>query len=312
MDQDGRDRFEIPKEVRSMAEASFDQARKAFDTFLSTAQKTATTIEGKGETVRTGAKDISAKAITFAEKNVAASLDYAEKLLHAKDLSEVMRLHSEYVQAQMRALAEQASEVQTELLMVTPYFIPSPEELRLLKEERDRKARVRILTNSLAAAPSVEAYSGYIHYRVGLLQQGVELYEVRALLGNTRGSGQTKAISRHGNYGLHAKLFVFDRKVAFVGSMNFDQRSKHLNTEIGVLISSPELSREIAARFDALTQLDNAYTVTLDDGAAGKPRLVWKTQEDGKVIEYRKEPARDEWQRLKVKFLSAIPLDKEL
>jgi putative cardiolipin synthase len=162
------------------------------------------------------------------------------------------------------------------------------------------------------AAPNTEAHSGYIHYRVGLLQRGVELYEVRALLGNTRGSGQSKAISRHGNYGLHAKLFVFDRKVAFVGSMNFDQRSKHLNTEIGVLISSPELSREIAARFEALTQLDNAYTVTLDGGAAGKPRLVWKTQEDGKVIEYRKEPARNEWQRLKVKFLSAIPLDKEL
>jgi putative cardiolipin synthase len=211
-----------------------------------------------------------------------------------------------------KALAEQAGEVKTELLMVTPYFIPSPDELQLLKEERDRNARVRILTNSLAAAPNTEAHSGYIHYRVGLLQQGVELYEVRALLGNTRGSGQSKAISRHGNYGLHAKLFVFDRKVAFVGSMNFDQRSKHLNTEIGVLISSPELSREIGARFDALTQLDNAYTVTLDDGAVGKPRLVWKTQEDGKLIEYRKEPARNEWQRLKVKFLSAIPLDKEL
>jgi putative cardiolipin synthase len=211
-----------------------------------------------------------------------------------------------------KALAEQAGAVKTELLMVTPYFIPSPDELQLLKEERDRNARVRILTNSLAAAPNTEAHSGYIHYRVGLLQRGVELYEVRALLGNTRGSGQSKAISRHGNYGLHAKLFVFDRKVAFVGSMNFDQRSKHLNTEIGVLISSPELSREIAARFEALTQLDNAYTVTLDGGAAGKPRLVWKTQEDGKVIEYRKEPARNEWQRLKVKFLSAIPLDKEL
>jgi cardiolipin synthase C len=211
-----------------------------------------------------------------------------------------------------KGLAEQASAVKTELLMVTPYFIPSPDELRLLKGERDRNARVRILTNSLAAAPNVEAHSGYIHYRVGLLQQGVELYEVRALLGNTRGSGQTKAISRHGNYGLHAKLFVFDRKVAFVGSMNFDQRSKHLNTEIGVLISSPELSNELAARFEALTQLENAYTVTLDKGESGKPRLVWKTKEDGKVIEYRKEPARNEWQLLKVKFLSVIPLDREL
>jgi putative cardiolipin synthase len=211
-----------------------------------------------------------------------------------------------------KGLAEQASAVKTELLMVTPYFIPSPDELSLLKGERDRNARVRILTNSLAAAPNVEAHSGYIHYRVGLLEQGVELYEVRALLGNTRGSGQTKAISRHGNYGLHAKLFVFDRKVAFVGSMNFDQRSKHLNTEIGVLISSPELSSEIAARFEALTQLENAYTVTLDKAASGKPRLVWRTKEDGKVIEYRKEPARNEWQLLKVKFLSAIPLDREL
>jgi putative cardiolipin synthase len=211
-----------------------------------------------------------------------------------------------------KALAEQASEVKTELLMVTPYFIPSPDESRLLKEERGRNARVRILTNSLAAAPSVEAHSGYTHYRVELLQEGVELYEVRALLGNARGSGQTKGISRHGNYGLHAKLFVFDRKVAFVGSMNFDQRSKHLNTEIGLLISSPELSREIAARFEALTRLDNAYTVTLDEGTTGHPQLVWKTQQDGKVMEYRKEPARNEWQRLKVKFLSALPLDKEL
>jgi phasin len=110
MDQDGRDRFEIPKEVRSMAEASFDQARKAFEHLLAGAQQTASTIEGKGETVRAGAKEITTRAVSFAEKNLAASLDYAEQLLHAKDLSEVMRLHGEYVQAQMKALAEQASE----------------------------------------------------------------------------------------------------------------------------------------------------------------------------------------------------------
>ena len=58
-----------------------------------------------------GAKDVSAKAFSYAEKNVQASLDYAQALLHAKDLAEVMRLHREYVQAQMRALAEQASEM---------------------------------------------------------------------------------------------------------------------------------------------------------------------------------------------------------
>src|SRR6202047_3350080 len=111
MSENGHDRFEIPKEMRSMAEASFDQARKAFEKFLTSAQAAAGSLEERSATVRAGAKDIRAKAISYAEKNVQASLDYAQSLLHAKDLTEVMRLHSEYVQTQMRALAEQASEM---------------------------------------------------------------------------------------------------------------------------------------------------------------------------------------------------------
>ena len=111
MSEEGRDRFEIPKDMRSMAEASFDQARKAFEKFLATAQQAAGSLEERGATVRAGAKDISNKAITNAERNVQASLDSAQSLLKAKDASEVMKLHSEYVQAQMRALAEQASEM---------------------------------------------------------------------------------------------------------------------------------------------------------------------------------------------------------
>jgi phasin len=108
MNQDGQ--FEIPNEMRSMAEASVDQARQAFEKFVATAQQTAGSIEERGASVRAGAKDISAKAMSYAEKNVQASLDYAQSLLHAKDLPEMMRLHGDYVQAQMRALAEQASE----------------------------------------------------------------------------------------------------------------------------------------------------------------------------------------------------------
>ena len=111
MSEDGHSRFEIPKEMRSMAEASVDQARKAFEKFVASAQATAGAIEARGATVRAGGRDISAKAISFAEKNMQASLDYAQALLHAKDLSEVMRLHSEYVRSQMRSLAEQASEM---------------------------------------------------------------------------------------------------------------------------------------------------------------------------------------------------------
>ena len=111
MAEDRRDRFEVPKEMRSMAEASVTQARKTFERFLDSAQATAGTLEERGATVRAGARDIGAKAIAYAEKNVQTSLDYAQSLLHAKDLSEVMRLHSEFVQAQMRNLAEQANEM---------------------------------------------------------------------------------------------------------------------------------------------------------------------------------------------------------
>jgi len=104
-------RFEIPQEMRSMAEASFDQARKAFESFLGQAHQTASTLTGTSEAARANAKDITAKAISFAEKNVQASLSYAQQLVHASDLTDVMRLHSEYVQAQMKTLAEQASEM---------------------------------------------------------------------------------------------------------------------------------------------------------------------------------------------------------
>jgi len=111
MSDDGRDPFAIPKDMRSMAEASFDQARKTFEKFIAGAQATAGSLDSRGETVRAGAREISAKAVSNAEKNVQVSLDYAQSLLKAKDLSEVMRLHSEYVTGQMRSLAEQASEM---------------------------------------------------------------------------------------------------------------------------------------------------------------------------------------------------------
>ena len=111
MAEGARDRFEIPKGMRDMAEASVGQARKTFEKFLENVQATAGTLEERGASVRAGAKDIGTKAIAYAEKNVQASLDYAQSLLHAKDFAEVMRLHSEYVQAQMRTLAEQANEM---------------------------------------------------------------------------------------------------------------------------------------------------------------------------------------------------------
>jgi len=111
MSDDGRDPFAISKDMRAMAEASFEQVRKAFDKFMESARTTAGNIEERRDTVRAGAKEIGSKAVAYAEKNVQASLDHAQSLLKAKDVPEVMKLHSEYVQSQMRSLAEQASEM---------------------------------------------------------------------------------------------------------------------------------------------------------------------------------------------------------
>ncbi|MCE3257519.1 MAG: hypothetical protein K0Q64_1602 [Nitrobacter vulgaris] len=106
MSNQGR-HFEVSNEMQSLAEAGFEQARKALDG----AQQTANSIEGRNEAVRDSVRDISSKAISFAQQNMTASLDYAEQLLRARDLAEVMRLNTEYVQGQMKALTEQASEI---------------------------------------------------------------------------------------------------------------------------------------------------------------------------------------------------------
>ncbi|MGZ4958918.1 MAG: phospholipase D family protein [Methylomonas sp.] len=209
------------------------------------------------------------------------------------------------------AVLKAAQEVQSELLMITPFLIPGGEGMQLFKDLRRRNARIRILTNSLESAQVPLAQAGYMHYRIPLLEEGVELYEIRSILGDAKGDGPSA--SRQENYSLHAKLFVFDRKKVFIGSMNFDLRSMHLNTEIGLIIDSPVLAQQIAARFESMVQPDNAFALALrPNEAGGSPTLLWRTEEGGKAVEYDTEPARNSWQRLKAHALSLLPLDDEL
>jgi putative cardiolipin synthase len=204
-------------------------------------------------------------------------------------------------------IARTLDQVQSEFLMITPYLVPTSEEMQLLHALRARNVRVAILTNSLNSTNELSAHAGYMHYRRQLLEEGVELYEVRALLGPTsRGSGQTRALSRYGNYGLHAKLLIFDRKSIYAGSMNFDQRSRLLNTEVGVIIESPELAAQTAARFEAMTRPESAYVVSLKPGGTGSS-IVWRTLEHDRPVEYTREPSDSLLRRLQAKFLLLLP-----
>ncbi len=213
-----------------------------------------------------------------------------------------------------RPVANVAAAVQSELLMISAYLIPGDEGMQIFNTLRQHNVRVRILTNSLESTTVVLAHAGYMHYRVPLLVSGVELFEVRSLLGNSRGSGQTPAISRFGTYSLHGKLFVFDRQRVFVGSMNFDQRSMHLNTEIGLIIDSPELAQQVARRFEAMVQPENSYAVALRKPETGQPKdaLEWRTSEGGQAKVYDEEPARSSWRRFEAHALSLVAPDSEL
>ena len=95
--------------------------------------------------------------------------------------------------------------------------------------------------------------------------------------------------------------------------MNFDRRSLRLNTELGVLIDSPELARQVIARFNAIAQPANAYVPMLaPPDASGKQTLVWRTEEDGKLVELTSEPMGDLMKGVKTNLLTLLPLDAEL
>ncbi|HET9692842.1 MAG TPA: phospholipase D-like domain-containing protein, partial [Steroidobacteraceae bacterium] len=105
--------------------------------------------------------------------------------------------------------------------------------------------------------------------------------------------------------GLHAKTFAVDRSRIFVGSFNFDQRSARLNTEMGLVIDSPTLARQLAERFDAAAPV-GAYEVRL--GPDGRS-LEWIERTATGETRYDTEPGTTWFQRRSVDFYSILPID---
>jgi phasin len=105
--------YEIPTEMRDFAEKSVEQARKAIDGFLSAAQKTVDTIETSADTMQASTKDLTRKTLSYAEQNIAAAFDLAQRLVRAKDPQEAMQLQAEYVRSQFAAMQAQMREFGT-------------------------------------------------------------------------------------------------------------------------------------------------------------------------------------------------------
>jgi len=110
-DKDGMPHFEVPAELRTMTEKSMEQARVAFNAFMSAAQQAVSHFEGHAKAVQAGAKEVSEKAMSYAERNVANTLAFADRLVRAKDIQQVIALQTEFAQSQMKELAAQAKEL---------------------------------------------------------------------------------------------------------------------------------------------------------------------------------------------------------
>jgi putative cardiolipin synthase len=190
-----------------------------------------------------------------------------------------------------------------EIFIFTPYFIPRKRGIELAQQLRDKGIRVVVITNSLATNNHTAVHSAYASYRKDLLKAGVELWEARADAAKvTTDDGQ----SQLQHLTLHTKGILIDKKRIFVGSLNLDPRSIDINTEMGLLIDSPEMGAMLTE--SALSGIpDMAYRLQLGDDN----KITWHATIDGKQVIETKEPQTSGWRRFQAWFLKIAP-EKQL
>ena len=195
-----------------------------------------------------------------------------------------------------------------ELLIVSAYFVPTKNGSNALAGMALRGVDVRVLTNSYASTDVGAVHAGYAKHRKLLVEAGVRLFEVPAPQDEPKTARKfvrTGSRERAGPPGstLHAKAFSVDGTRLFVGSLNFDPRSFSLNTELGIVIDSDALAKQMRAAFDD-TIARNTYRVVLDGGELG-----WIDARDDDPVVERVEPGTSFASRMLVRILERFPID---
>jgi putative cardiolipin synthase len=195
----------------------------------------------------------------------------------------------------------------SEMLLLTPYFVPSKDDRAALVSMAGRGVAVKIATNSLASTDQPAVNSAYGPMRKELLAGGVQLYEVkpRAQVPQTSAQDTSKGVT------LHAKSFVVDGRYTFIGSMNLDQRSAKLNTEQGMVVDSPALAQAVSQYFATVTLPANAWRLAREDkgGDGGGGQILWIDEKDGKPRTTDHEPEVGPLRRTEVMLLKLLPID---
>ncbi len=247
------------------------------------------------------------KRSAFLEQLVGGSLplEWARARFVSDDPAKVMGTAAPEANIAFK-LRDILGEPQRSLDLVSPYFVPGKEGTAAFVDLAKKRTRTRILTNSLEATDVAAVHAGYAKWRKPLLESGVTLYELRREATDEpsrekRGSGSGIGSS---DASLHAKTFGVDGNRVFVGSFNFDQRSIHLNTEMGMVIDSPALATRLTETLDR-TLPTRAYEVKLDDRGS----VIWLERRGDQVIRHEKEPGTSWFKRAAVKALSWLPID---
>jgi putative cardiolipin synthase len=201
---------------------------------------------------------------------------------------------------------------ESDLILISGYFVPTAEGCAELGDLRRGGARVRVLTNSFAATDVGLVHVGYAPCRKPLLEHGVELFEMPApndapkkTTAKFIRSGSMRA-RRFSGKSLHAKVYIVDRRQLYVGSANFDPRSARLNTELGLFIDSPTLAENLVEAFE--TASHNSYRLGLSPSGA----LSWTDERDDHPVPESPEPGTNLITRTMIGLLAKLSIDRQL
>jgi len=192
----------------------------------------------------------------------------------------------------------------SEVLIISPYFVPRKAGIEAFTKLQKSGVDITIVTNSLAANNQKSVHGGYAPSRKPLLKAGVRIFEVRAdaeIIGAEYAAGESARAT------LHTKAFMVDRQHLFIGSFNFDPRSANINTELGVIIHSSELSERLMEGIDHKFK-PNTYEVFLND----KGQLRWRGYDGDQEVIFKKEPDTSWWDRFVAGFYRIMPIRSQL
>jgi putative cardiolipin synthase len=205
----------------------------------------------------------------------------------------------------MRSLLEAMRGARHYVAITSPYFLPNEASMASLRSAGQHGVKVVLVTNSLGSTDEPLVHDHYARRRPDLLAMGVDIYEFSPR--------HTQRSQGFGSFGhsvprLHAKVAIVDQKRLLVGSVNLDARSAIGNTELGVVIDSPQLAAQLSGLVTG-RRLNNMFKLRLaEDGHT----VEWlSTEPDGSTTVTREEPAGSAWLRFKL-WLQSLMVDPRL